>query len=129
MLSPVDLNVTSVKCFVMFFMSWFVADITQSFALPECNLCDPYSVLFISFLQNVQIGASAYPASYSDGYQGFFLRGRADHSPSANAEVKNEWRCTSTSPACLRCSHRDGHTFNFTLNGLVSVHICTNREV
>jgi hypothetical protein len=43
----------------------------------------------------------------------------ADHSPTSNAEVKNEWSYTSTPPYvfltwCL-INHRDDFTYSFTL--------------
>jgi hypothetical protein len=44
---------------------------------------------------------------------GFFPPGikkpgrEVDHSPPSNAEVKNDWRCTSASPICLYAMKRD----------------------
>ena len=58
------------------------------------------------FSKTVQTGSRAQRASYSRG-TGVFSRvvkrprREVDHSPPSSAEVKNEWRDTSTPPICL----------------------------
>jgi len=59
------------------------------------------------FLQNVQTGAGAHPASYSMGTGSSFLGLKrpgleVNHSPLPNVEVMNEWSCTANCPTCLQ---------------------------
>ena len=54
-------------------------------------------------IQNVQTGSGDHTDSNSAGNGGSFggarrTGGECDHSPASNAEPKNKWSCTFTSP-------------------------------
>jgi len=56
---------------------------------------------FFFLLHRVQTGSGAHSAAYPTGTEGSFPGGKAvgreaDHSAPSSAEVKNEWRYTST---------------------------------
>jgi hypothetical protein len=34
------------------------------------------------------------------------LQSEADHSPPSNADMENDWSCTSTCPVCLHCMYK-----------------------
>ena len=62
-------------------------------------------------LQNIQTSSGEHPACYSVGTRVLslevkWLRCEADHEPPSHAEVKNEWRYTSTLCVCLDGVHR-----------------------
>jgi hypothetical protein len=51
----------------------------------------------------------------------------AYHSPPANAQVKNKWRCASTS-TCYQVVHRDNLTFTLPLPSHSVSHLCVIKH-
>jgi hypothetical protein len=69
-----------------------------------------------SFLQNIQTGSGAHPASNSMGNIVYSPKGKVascevDRSPPSSAEVMSEWSYTSAPPLCLHGVDRDNLTF------------------
>jgi hypothetical protein len=67
-----------------------------------------------------RVFSSASPSILFSGCQGYFpflkwLGYEVNHTPSSNAEVKNEWSYTSTLPICLLGVYWDNFTFYFYL--------------
>lgn len=65
----------------------------------------------LSLLQNAQTGPGPHPASYPvcTGVCFFGVEQavfQVDHLPLSFADVKNEWRYTSTGPICLHDEHK-----------------------
>jgi hypothetical protein len=85
----------------------------------------PAGVRYLSLLQNVPRPARRHTQPPTEWVQEALPQGvkrpqhEADHSPPSSAEIKNEWRYTSTPPVYLH--DVDRNTFTFTLSPLQTI--------
>ena len=63
-----------------------------------------------SFLQNIQTGCGAHPASWVDGVVWKWQGHETDHLPPYGAEVKNHWSYTSSPPLSFHGFYRENFT-------------------
>jgi hypothetical protein len=90
-------------------------DVTR-LGVGQSGIRTPAEAKDFPFLQNVQTGSGAHPASYSMSTWGSCSGCEAEgheaaHSPPSRAEVKNKWSYTCTPHTCLHSVHEDNCTF------------------